>query len=78
MARPIDTMVIEVRLIPRRRSGRQIWRSNPPAMSAEAAMPNGAASRRWMFGPDWLSQKATRAPMVTISPWAKFVRPVVP
>ena len=77
MPRPIDTIIIDVRLVLRPRSGRHTPASNSVPTSAETA--TASDRRRDQVQPErWLNHQATIAPKVTISPWAKFDRPVVP
>ena len=74
--RPTVITICEIRPTPRLRSLAKphlssAYPSRPPATTAI-----GAATR--MCIPSRLRNHATNAPNVTISPWAKLVRPVVP
>ena len=80
------TIIIAIRPVPRRRSGRHraasLSQPNAPdttnaTTTADDDRDVGAADRRSCPG-SWSTAKATRAPKVISSPWAKLVSPVVP
>ncbi len=71
------TTSMAVRPVPRRRSGRQSPRSRTPPARPPTATAISVATMRFSPSPT-LNAYASRAPPVMSSPWAKFVRPVVP
>ena len=75
---PIDTIIIDVRLVPRCRSGRHTPSSNKPPATAVTTTATSAAGSSDHDAQLRLNPQAISAPSVTISPWAKFDSPVVP
>ena len=75
--RPIETIIMAIRLMPRRRNGRQSTRSSSAPDRPPTTMATRVAGRR-CIPQRTLAYQATMAPQVTISPWAKLVSPVVP
>jgi hypothetical protein len=78
MPTPMVTIMRDVSPMPLRRRGRKMPRSKAADARVAAAMPATAARSTWNSNQYWLAYHATIAPMATISPWAKFERPVVP
>jgi len=87
IAMPIETIIIDVSPMPRRRIGRHTASSSAPENAVAHATPMTIAARSWMKPPqppvavDKVNQpEATAvitAPIVTVSPWAKLESPVV-
>ena len=72
------TTSMAMRPVPRRRSGRHRPSVEAGADRRTMTIASTVAQRPAQHGPQSLRNQATRAPNVTISPWAKFVSPVVP
>ena len=85
MPRPIETIIAAIRPVPRRRSGfhSQASLAQPtPAQSTRAIAAAGKNCSPSKSGRNGrfpvLSHQVSIAPIVTSSPWAKLVSPVVP
>ena len=85
MPSPIETIIAAIRPVPRLRSGAQSAASLSQPSAPHTIKAIAAAGKNWRPPKSGrkgrlplLIHQVSRAPMVTSSPWAKFVRPVVP
>jgi hypothetical protein len=77
MARPIDTIIMAMSPVPRLRSGFHSAALFSQPNAPDRIRPRIAARTNGRPRPAFSVQVAS-APNVRISPWAKFVSPVVP